>query len=262
VNLTDDAWQWLAAVAEKMGMSRNDYLEALAKGNNPLRKTASPQSQPFIETAEKVKPIIDVALTGIPHHEIPMAFSAGPVKFKTLQDNTRPIVTDALKSAVDTFQMFFNIQRTIPFIEVVRLVIEGLRKEVVAVEQLTKQKDKELLELQEHRSELGLEVQNLTKQIEKYKTSCNELRQKLETKETEGVQLRLEVVDLKEKLTAVIEENKKSAFVSELSQKALPEAAIILRQLRGKRKKTPITLTDVEAILEMIEELRYNQWGN
>ncbi len=36
VNLTDEAWQWLAAVAEKAGMSRNDYLEALAEGNIPF----------------------------------------------------------------------------------------------------------------------------------------------------------------------------------------------------------------------------------
>ncbi len=49
VNLTDDAWQWLAAVAEKAGMSRNDYLEALAFGNPPLMETAKPQTQPFIE---------------------------------------------------------------------------------------------------------------------------------------------------------------------------------------------------------------------
>jgi hypothetical protein len=41
VNLTDDAWQWLATVADKTGMSRNDYLEALAEGSNPLMKTAS-----------------------------------------------------------------------------------------------------------------------------------------------------------------------------------------------------------------------------
>jgi hypothetical protein len=37
VNLTDGAWQWLAAVAKKAGMSRNDYLEAVAEG-----KTSSP----------------------------------------------------------------------------------------------------------------------------------------------------------------------------------------------------------------------------
>jgi hypothetical protein len=52
VNLTDDAWQWLAATAEKAGMSRNDYLEALAFGNIPLMETVKPQPQPLIETVE------------------------------------------------------------------------------------------------------------------------------------------------------------------------------------------------------------------
>jgi hypothetical protein len=50
VNLTDDAWQWLAAVAKKAGMSRNDYLEALAFGSSPLIETVEPQAQPFMET--------------------------------------------------------------------------------------------------------------------------------------------------------------------------------------------------------------------
>jgi hypothetical protein len=52
VNLTDDAWQWLAATAEKAGMSRNDYLEALAFGNIPLMETVKPQAQPLMETVE------------------------------------------------------------------------------------------------------------------------------------------------------------------------------------------------------------------
>ena len=52
VNLTDDAWQWLAAVAEKAGMSRNDYLEALAFGQTPFMETAKLQPEPFIETAK------------------------------------------------------------------------------------------------------------------------------------------------------------------------------------------------------------------
>jgi hypothetical protein len=43
VNLTDDAWQWLAAVAEKAGMSRNDYLEALAFDSLPLMEMVEPQ---------------------------------------------------------------------------------------------------------------------------------------------------------------------------------------------------------------------------
>jgi hypothetical protein len=52
VNLTDDAWQWLAAVAKKAGISRNDYLEALAEGETPLMETVKPQPQPFMETVE------------------------------------------------------------------------------------------------------------------------------------------------------------------------------------------------------------------
>lgn len=55
VNLTDVAWEWLAATAEQAGMSRNDYLEALAAGQTPFMETASetdtPQ-QPFIEMEE------------------------------------------------------------------------------------------------------------------------------------------------------------------------------------------------------------------
>jgi DNA repair ATPase RecN len=57
VNLTDDAWQWLAAVAEKAGMSRNDYLEALAFGNVPLMETAKPQPLPFMEAVKAEKEV-------------------------------------------------------------------------------------------------------------------------------------------------------------------------------------------------------------
>jgi chromosome segregation ATPase len=53
VNLSDDAWQWLAAVAEKAGMSRNDYLEALAaEDNNPFIEAVIPQTSPFMEAVK------------------------------------------------------------------------------------------------------------------------------------------------------------------------------------------------------------------
>jgi hypothetical protein len=50
VNLTDDAWQWLVATAQKAGMSGNDYLEAVAEGDNPLMETVESQFLPFMET--------------------------------------------------------------------------------------------------------------------------------------------------------------------------------------------------------------------
>jgi hypothetical protein len=52
VNLTDDAWHWLATVAEKVGMSRNDYLEALASSNHPFMETVESKPAPFMETVE------------------------------------------------------------------------------------------------------------------------------------------------------------------------------------------------------------------
>ncbi|MEG4521154.1 MULTISPECIES: hypothetical protein [unclassified Microcoleus] len=55
VNLTDDAWQWLAATAEKAGMSRNDYLEALAEGNQPFMETANTEPLPIMETVSSDK---------------------------------------------------------------------------------------------------------------------------------------------------------------------------------------------------------------
>lgn len=50
INVTDAAWEWLATVAQRAGMSRNDYLEALASGNPPFMETASDTSTPFMET--------------------------------------------------------------------------------------------------------------------------------------------------------------------------------------------------------------------
>ncbi|MBW3586782.1 MAG: hypothetical protein KY448_13345 [Cyanobacteria bacterium 0813] len=50
VNLTDEAWQWLANVAAKSGVSRNDYLEAMAEGGIPFMETVSSEPSPLIET--------------------------------------------------------------------------------------------------------------------------------------------------------------------------------------------------------------------
>jgi chromosome segregation ATPase len=70
VNLTDDAWQWLAAVAEKAGMSRNDYLEALAEGNKPFMETVKAQHRPFIETVNIKREIDEVNIEKQPETEL------------------------------------------------------------------------------------------------------------------------------------------------------------------------------------------------
>jgi hypothetical protein len=45
-----------------------------------------------------------------------------------------------------------------------------------------------------------------------------------------------------------------SAPAATLSEKLTADAATILSQLRAKRKKSPVSLADIKAILEIIEE--------
>ena len=52
VNLTDKAWQWLADVAGKSGISRNDYLEAMAEDYILSVETVKPESSPIMETVK------------------------------------------------------------------------------------------------------------------------------------------------------------------------------------------------------------------
>src|SRR4028118_1327864 len=70
VNLTDEAWQWLATVAEKAGMSRNDYLEALAESKIPLMETAKPQPQPFMETVNTEREVDEVNIEKQPDTQL------------------------------------------------------------------------------------------------------------------------------------------------------------------------------------------------
>jgi len=70
VNLTDGAWQWLAAVAKKAGMSRNDYLEALAEGEIPIMETVQSQPQPFMEAAKTERGVEEVNIEKQPDTEL------------------------------------------------------------------------------------------------------------------------------------------------------------------------------------------------
>jgi uncharacterized coiled-coil protein SlyX len=73
----------------------------------------------------------------------------------------------------------------------------------------------------------------------KLRQEVQELRSRLEIERADREEIELELADLKQN----------SAAASEL-----PEAADLLNRLKAKRKKSPVTLADIEAILEMIEE--------
>jgi chromosome segregation ATPase len=186
VNLTDEAWQWLAAVAQKAGMSRNDYLEALAEGNSPFIEMVQSQAQPLIETADTQREIDEV-------------------------NNEKQPETE-----------FY------PFIETVLTEVESVKLELEAV-----RAENELLQLGNSR----VEVENFNQELAS-------LRSRLETERAS-----------REKIEAELSKKEQnSAYAARLSEKLALDAATILSQLRAKRKKSPVSLADIEAILEIIEE--------
>jgi chromosome segregation ATPase len=84
-----------------------------------------------------------------------------------------------------------------------------------------------------------VENQRLQNDLGNSQAEVVELRSQLETERADREEIEAELADLKQK----------SAPANEL-----PEAADLLNKLKAKRKKSPVTLADIEAILEMIEE--------
>jgi chromosome segregation ATPase len=71
-----------------------------------------------------------------------------------------------------------------------------------------------------------------------------ELRSQLEAERVDRKQIEVEFSQLKQNF----------APTATLLEKSTPDAATILSQLRVKRKKSPVSLADIKAILEIIEE--------
>jgi hypothetical protein len=186
VNLTDDAWQWLEAVAKKAGMSRNDYLEVLAEGSIPFMEMVKPQTQPLMETVEAERKVDEANIEKQPDTE------------------------------------FY------PFIETVLTEVESVKLELEAA-----RAENQLLQL----GNSSVELENLNQELAS-------LRSQLETERAS-----------REKIEAELSKKEKNSSPAvTLSEKLTPDAATILSKFRAKRKKSPVSLADIEAILEIIEE--------
>ncbi|WP_293262804.1 MULTISPECIES: hypothetical protein [unclassified Microcoleus] len=65
VNLTDTAWQWLARTAEEAGISRNDWIEAMA-GQPPIMETVQSDAEPIMGTVQvNVQPLVEMAQVNV-----------------------------------------------------------------------------------------------------------------------------------------------------------------------------------------------------
>jgi uncharacterized coiled-coil DUF342 family protein len=85
---------------------------------------------------------------------------------------------------------------------------------------------------------------NSESEKESLKQEVQELRSQLETERADREEIEAQLSELKQN----------SAPAATLSEKLIPDAATILSKLRARRKKSPVSLTDIKAILEMMEE--------
>jgi DNA repair exonuclease SbcCD ATPase subunit len=118
----------------------------------------------------------------------------------------------------------------LPFIETVGTEVDSPRDEVEAV--------------RAENQRLHIELGNSASEKELLKQELVELRAQLQTERADREEIEAKLSELKQN----------SAPATKLSEKLTPDAARILSQFRTKRKKSPVSLADIEAILEIIEE--------
>lgn len=181
VNLTDEAWQWLADVAAKSGVSRNDYLEAMAERGIPFMETANSERSPLMETVE----------------------------------------TEINVDSANTPQQLDS--EIYPLIEMVEVASESRKEE-------------------DARAEYNALLESSTHITNKFREEVAKLRLQLETERADREEVEAQLSELKQN----------SAPVATLSEKSIPDAATILSKLRVQRKKSSVTLADVEKILEIL----------
>lgn len=99
-------------------------------------------------------------------------------------------------------------------------------------------------QLEEVKADRAKILESSTHVTNKLRQEVQELRSQLETERASREEIEAELSELKQN----------SAPAARLSEKLTPDVATILRPLRAKRKKSPGTLADIEAILEIIEE--------
>jgi hypothetical protein len=89
-----------------------------------------------------------------------------------------------------------------------------------------------------------MELGNCEVEREKLIQELAEARSQLEAERANREETEAELFELKQN----------SAPAATVPEKLTPDAATILSQLRARRKKSPVSLADIEAVLEIIEE--------
>ena len=107
-------------------------------------------------------------------------------------------------------------------------------------------------------NEAGATIGTFKDKLEAVQVKKQRLQNDLGNSQAEVIELRSQLeterASREEIETELSEKKQNSAPAATLDEKLAPDAATILSQFRAKRKKSPVSLTDIEAILEIIEE--------
>jgi Chromosome segregation ATPases len=112
------------------------------------------------------------------------------------------------------------------------------------VEQLQNELGNLKAENKKLRADYAALLESSTHVTNELRQEVQELRSQLETEHASREKIEAELSELKQNF----------ALTATLSEKLAPDVATILSQLRAKRKKSPVSLAEIEAILEIIEE--------
>jgi len=112
------------------------------------------------------------------------------------------------------------------------------------VEQLQNELGNLKAENKKLRTDYAALLESSTHVTNELRQEVQELRSQLETERADREEIEAELCELKQN----------SVPAATLSEKLTPDAATILSQLRAKRKKSPVSLADIQAILEIMEE--------
>ncbi|MFB8798135.1 MAG: hypothetical protein U7126_28785 [Microcoleus sp.] len=234
VNLTDKAWQWLADVASCAGISRNDYLEAMAEGYVPSMETVSVEIKPLMETVEpEPSPIMEA-----------VSVESKPI-METVEPEPSPIMEAV---SVESKPIMETVEpEPSPIMEAVSVEIKPL------IETVKSDYDALLESSARVTNNLKEEVQRLRSQLDVQKADWSELLADFENSEAVRTDLVLQVQMLQSELGA-IRTDRPEIQKSVLAVADFPEPSDLLNQLRTRRKKSRADLADIEVILELLNQ--------
>jgi hypothetical protein len=222
VNLTENCWQWLARIAEEAGMSRNDYLEALADGNPPIMETVEATANPIMETVQ-TKPEFDESIYAALVDAETAKKSAAIFGFSSdealadahFQINMLASNYDELEDRHEALKREYSL--ALPLMETVQTDAELHKQQLEASDAIIHTRDQEIAALNFRLAGKDEIISEASDEIER----------------------------LKSQLAAATVTTKTSE---------LPEPSDLLNQLKGKRKKSKVGLADIETMLEILNQ--------